>query len=62
MPPADAHLVRGMRNTAPAKLTRQIFNQAATIIIVQPIFEVMQPLQVIAGALATAIPVHFDEI
>src|SRR5215469_9875233 len=58
MPPASAHLARGMRDTAPAKLTSHIVNQTATIVIVKPVFQIMQPGKVIARALSAAIPVQ----
>src|SRR5205085_9274252 len=62
MPPADAHLARGMQNTATAELPRHIFHQATAIVIVKPVFEIMQPRKVIAGALSAAIAIRFDVI
>ena len=60
--PANAHLASRMWDAAPAKLARHIFHQTAAIIIVKPVFQVMQPGKIIARALAAAIPVHFDVV
>src|SRR5260370_30245734 len=60
MPPAPAHLAWGMWNTAAAKTARQIFHQAATIIIVKPILQIMQTRKIFAGAFPAAIAVDFD--
>src|SRR6266496_1032887 len=60
MSPASAHLARGMRDTAPAEIARQIFYQTAPIIIVQPVFQIMKSRKIFAGALAAAITVQLD--
>src|SRR4029453_9078160 len=60
MPPANAHLARRMRDAATTKLARHVVNQTAAIVIVKPVFEVMQPGKIIAGALAAAISIHLD--
>ena len=62
MSPADAHLAGGMGNAAPAKLPRHVVHQTAPIVIVKPVFQIMQPRKIIAGALTAAIPVHFDVV
>src|SRR5438034_1679940 len=62
MSPASAHLARGMRDTAPAEIARQIFYQTAPIIIVQPVFQIMKSRKIFAGALAAAIAIHLNVI
>src|SRR6476620_4043671 len=62
MPPASGHFAGRMRHAASAKLTRHIANQAAAIIIVKPVFQVMQTGKIITRALAAAITVHLDVV
>jgi hypothetical protein len=49
-----------MWNAAPAQVTGQIFNKTPAIIIVQPVFQVMQTRKIIAGAFAAAVSIRFD--
>src|SRR5947209_19001188 len=60
MPQAGAHLTRGMRHAAPTEFARQIFNQTPAIIVVKPVFQIMQARKIFAGALAAAISILLD--
>src|SRR6266436_857271 len=60
MSPASAHLARGVRNTAPSEIARQIFDQTAPVIIVQPVFQIVQTRKIFARAFAAAVPIHLD--
>ena len=52
MPPADRHFPGGMRTLSRRRVRGQVFDQAARIIVRQPIFQVMQPGKIFARALA----------
>ncbi len=60
MPPAHTHLARRVRNVRAAETARQIFHQAAPVIVVKPILQIMQPREIFAAAFAAAIPVELD--
>ena len=60
MPPACAHLARGMRDTLSAEIAGKIFHQPSAIVVVEPVFQVMQTREIIAGAFAAAVPIQFD--
>src|SRR5882724_4757230 len=49
-----------MWNAAPAQVAGQIFNKTPAIIIVEPVFQVMQPRKIIASAFAAAVSIRFD--
>src|SRR5205814_10436460 len=49
-----------MRNASSAQLARKIYNQSAPIVVVEPVFEVMQARKVIASAFTAAIAVELD--
>src|ERR1044071_1813410 len=62
MAPASGHLSRGMRNAPTAKITGHVLHQTASIVIVKPVFQVMEPRKIIAGTLTAAIAVHLDVV
>src|SRR5262249_42739118 len=62
MPPASAHLARRMWDAAPAEVASHVLYQTAAIVVVQPIFQVVQAREIFACALTAAIPVQLDVI
>src|SRR5436305_5128769 len=62
MPPASAHLACRVRNAASTQSTREIFYQTATVVVVEPVFQIMKPRKVLSRALAAAISIEFDVI
>src|SRR6476469_654076 len=60
MPPASAHLARGMGNALPAEIAGEIVHQTSSIVVVEPIFQIMQTREIVAGAFAPAVPIQFD--
>ena len=49
-----------MRHTCAAQTPRQILDQAAPIVVREPILEVMEPRKIFAGALPAAITIQLD--
>src|SRR6266511_2700598 len=62
MSPAGAHLPRRTWDASSAKLAVQIFYTASPIIIVQPVFQIMQTRKIIAGAFSAAVSVQLDVV
>ena len=62
MPPASAHLTRRMWDAVPAEVASHILYQTAAIVVVQPVFQVMQAREIFACALTAAISVQLDVI
>src|SRR5213082_3022921 len=62
MPPAHAHLSCGMRDTATAKVTRQIFDQTPAVVVVKPVLQIMKTRKIITATLAAAISIQLDVI
>ena len=62
MPPAACHFPGGMRDAHTTKRASQIGNKTAPVIVVKPIFEVMEAREIFAGAFAVAITIHLDVV
>src|SRR5437867_12339970 len=62
MPPASAHLTRRMWDGASAEVASQILYQTAAIVVVQPVFQVMQAREIFACALTAAISAQLEVI
>src|SRR5215468_2947411 len=62
MSPASAHLSRGMRHAAPTEVACQILDQPPAVVVVKPVFQVMQTRKIFAGALTAAISILLDVI
>ncbi len=60
MPPTHTHLAGGMWNAAAAQTARQVLNKATTVIVVKPVFQIMQTREIFAGAFTAPIAVQFD--
>src|SRR4029077_4185372 len=60
MPPADRHFPRRVRNTYAAEVAGEVFDQAALLVIVQPVLEIMQPGKIFPCANAAAVAIRLD--
>src|SRR5262249_16985921 len=62
MPPASAHLARRMWNAVTAEVASHVLYETAAVVVVQPVFQVMQAREIVACALTTAISVQLDVV
>jgi hypothetical protein len=60
MLPPDRHLARHMRHAAASEFARDVVHEAATIVVRKPLLEVMQPREIGAITLPTAIAIELD--
>jgi len=60
VPPAACHFPGRMRHAHATKRASQISDQTAPVIVVKPIFQVMEAREIFAGAFGVAITIHLD--